>query len=47
MPNRYIILVFLSIISFVLTYTPVNSQLLSNEPYVTSDDGVIRMKLNI
>ena len=42
--NRYIILLIIQSIIFGVS---VNSDMLSNEPYIMGEDGVVRMNINI
>jgi len=37
----------LILISFIVTSPSINNQLISNEKYIASDDGVIRMYVNV
>ena len=43
MKNCYLIIVFIT----TLMASPLNGQLISNESYITGEDGVIRMYLNL
>ena len=43
---RYYINILI-LISFIISSPSINNQLISNEKYITGDDGVIRMYVNV